>query len=87
MAVAPLLSGHHPEHSSHHAAHVAHLTALKGDGVLHLELAVRALDHAGVRLLAAHGGVERGLLHHDGACLAVGEGLHQLRLRGEGRNL
>ena len=75
------------QHAAGHHAHMAYLAALEMDGVLNLELAVLAGDHAHIPLLAAHGAVKRSLLRNHGASLAVGQSLHDLVLRGENRDL
>ena len=92
--VAPLCGIHrergrisHLEHALGDNADVAYLAAQELYGIPHLEAAVRRGDDACVCILAAHGGIERSLLHDDRTGLAVRQGLHQLALRGQHGNL
>ena len=59
------------EHTTYHMSDVADFSTLKMDRILYLELAVRALDHAAVTDLAAHGSVERGLRCDHTRLLAI----------------
>ena len=75
------------EHALCDSSHMAHLAALKLNGILYLELAALCADHADICLLAAHGSVERSFLYDNRSVLAVCEGLCQLVLCSENRNL
>ena len=64
-----------------------YLAAHKLHGILHFKAAVRRGNHTDIRILAAHGGIERCLLHNNRTHIPVGQRLHQFRLRGQHRNL
>ena len=58
------------------------------DGILYYKgSVVCAGNHTGITALAAHGSVEWGFLHDDGSALAVGQGLYNLGIGGQNRNL
>ena len=74
------------DHAGLHHAHMAVAAAPEMNGILDLEKTVGAPNHAGISLLAAHGGVERRLLYQDGAFFSFHKGILQLRLPGEHRH-
>ena len=67
-------------------ADMAEFAAHKLYHILHDEFAVRGADDSLIRLLAAAGGIERGLLHKDSSPLAIRKRVYQFRIRGEHRN-
>ena len=65
---------------------MAEFAAQKLYHILHDKFAVRGADDSFIRLLAAAGGIEWGLLNKYGSPLAIGKRVCQFRIRSEHRN-
>ena len=76
----------HLEHTALHGSHMADLAAQQMDHIFYLKLCVRQGNRSDVRLLSAHGGIERGLVHENRCVLALGDGLYHSLLGGEHRD-
>ena len=51
---------------------MAHFASLKLNGIFHGKSSVFRYNPADIGLLAAHGGIKRGLLHKNGSSLTIG---------------